>query len=292
MLINEESLQHWLHHFHGYGSWEAPIWFVSNEESGGEMPEEVADRIEYFRKHHDAGRESSLVDIREMYRHVRYKPEGSKPNQFKTLYDYRFGPEASLHGLWKNLIAFSHGYLGNKPPDLLADQTNLFLSPSTKREALIRLYPLPAQNDHAWYYSWLDLPSLPWLKSRAAYHEHLFPVRIEYILQKINQHQPRVVLMYGMENINRLKNVVSKAHPAIRFLQSKAIPQKLPQYHRAELGNTTLLITTQIPALHHRRVETGFDWEGLGKSIVTLNSDEWKKVRGWRYEVRIYPIYD
>jgi hypothetical protein len=28
-----------------------------------------------------------------------------------------------------------------------------------------------------------------------------------------------------------------------------------------------LLITSQIPALRHNRIETGFDWEEFGKSV-------------------------
>jgi hypothetical protein len=28
-----------------------------------------------------------------------------------------------------------------------------------------------------------------------------------------------------------------------------------------------MLITTQIPALRHNRIETGFDWQAFGKSV-------------------------
>jgi hypothetical protein len=50
----------------------------------------------------------------------------------------------------------------------------------------------------------------------------------------------------------------------------KAVKQQIPQHHRAELPGTTLLITTQIPALRHNRIETGFDWLEFGKRVVEV----------------------
>jgi len=47
----------------------------------------------------------------------------------------------------------------------------------------------------------------------------------------------------------------------------KAIKQHIPQHHRVDLSGTTLLITTQIPALRHGRIETGFDWEAFGRRV-------------------------
>lgn len=52
MLIEEEALRHWIENFYGYGSWDARFWFVAYEEGGGELPEDVADRINYFLAHH------------------------------------------------------------------------------------------------------------------------------------------------------------------------------------------------------------------------------------------------
>jgi hypothetical protein len=49
----------------------------------------------------------------------------------------------------------------------------------------------------------------------------------------------------------------------------KAVKQQIPQHHRADLKGTVLLITTQLPALRHNRVETGFDWYAFGKLVKT-----------------------
>ena len=52
MLIEEKPLKHWIDNFYGYGSWHARFWFIGYEEGGGEVPEEVADKINYFHKVH------------------------------------------------------------------------------------------------------------------------------------------------------------------------------------------------------------------------------------------------
>lgn len=267
MLIDENTLKHWIDHFYGYGSWQARIWFVGYEESGGELPEEVAEKINYFYKAHAPGADESLCDIRELYRNVGIRLEGPRAGTFSNRYDYRFGNNAVQHGVWKNLIAFVHGYRGEKIPDLLTYQKHAFVLPHQHNESLIQLYPLPSPHNHAWYYSWLDLPQLPFLKSRALYQEHVYESRIRNILSQLIAHKPEVVLMYGMNNINTVKKSVQEFFPDVQFKMIKATKRQIPQHHRADLNGTTLLITTQIPALRHNRIETGFDWEALGKLI-------------------------
>ena len=72
----------------------------------------------------------SLCDIRELYKHVAVRWDGPKANSFNNLYEYRFDNNAIQHGVWKNLIAFVHGYRDEKLPDLLAYQKQTFVSPS------------------------------------------------------------------------------------------------------------------------------------------------------------------
>lgn len=265
MLIEEKALKHWVDNFYGYGSWKARFWFVAFEESGGDVPEEVAEKLDYF--YDLQGIDSpTLCDIRELYGRVAFRIKGPRSEKFANLYDHRFGRKATLHGAWKNLIAFEYGYQKKKSPDLLKYQKNLFALPSGYNEALIQLYPLPAHS-HAWYYSWLDLPQLPFLKSRELYQNHVYPSRMQGILQNIETYQPEVVLMYGMDSINQLKKSVHEFFPPAKFKMIKAVPRKIPQYHRADFNGTTLLITTQIPALRHNRVETGFDWYEFGKRV-------------------------
>jgi hypothetical protein len=267
MIIEEKALKYWIDNFYGYGSWKAKFWFVGYEESGGDVPEEVAEKLNFF-YNLQAPNSPTLCDIRELYRHVAFRIDGPRAEKFSNLNDQRFGKHATLHGAWKNLIAFEHGYESEKLPDLLTYQKNKFASVSTPKEALIQLYPLPAHN-HAWYYAWLDMPQLPFLKKRALYEEYVYPIRINNILKNMSIYNPELVLMYGMENINLLKSSVQHFFPNAKFKMVKGIKLQIPQHHRADFNGTTLLITTQIPALRHNRIESGFDWYEFGK-LVTL----------------------
>lgn len=265
MLIEEKALKYWIDNFYGYGSWCARFWFVGFEESGGDVPEEVAGKLNYF-YNLQAPNTPTLCDIRELYRYVPFQVNGPRAVKFSNLNDHRFGSNAILHGAWKNLIAFEHGYKGQKLPDLLTYQKNSFALPSALNEALISLYPLPAHN-HAWYYAWLELPQFTFLKSRALYQDYVYPGRIHNILKNISVYKPEVVLMYGMDNINLLKKSVQEFFPQAKFKMIKAIKRQIPQHHRAEFNGTILLITTQVPALRHNRIETGFNWYEFGKLV-------------------------
>jgi hypothetical protein len=266
MFIQEKPLRHWIDHFYGYGSWDARIWFVAFEDGGGDLPEEVAEKLAYFQHVYGSVAGTTLCDIRELYRNSSVHWEGPKSDIYKNLHDFRFGNQATLSGVWKNLIAFSHAYRDKEPPEVLDYQKNSFARTS---EALIKLYPLPSPHNHAWYYSWLDLPHFGFLKSRVHYQAEVYPARINAILRKLQEHTPEVVLMYGMQQINNLKVSVQQFFPGVAFKPMKAIKQKIPQYHVTDIGETTLLITTQIPALRHNRADSGFDWKEFGRRVRT-----------------------
>jgi hypothetical protein len=280
MLIEEKALRHWIDNFFGYGSWRAPFWFIAYEESGGDLPEEVADRLNYFQRVHPEPA-STLCDIREMYQDLAFRWDGPKACSYNNHHEYRFGNNAIQNNVWKNLTAFVHGYKNEKFPDPLNYQRHSFASSSAHNEALIRLYPLPSPHNHAWYYSWLDLPQLGFLKSRVQYQEHVYQHRIQTIFENIRAYKPEIVLMYGMSNINAIKKSVQDFFGGAEFRMIKAtiptginhesIGGKIPQHHRADVEGTTMLITTQIPALRHNRIETGFDWEEFGRSVGDQN---------------------
>jgi len=270
MLIEEDALKHWIDNFYGYGSWQGRFWFIAYEEGGGELPEEVAEKLNYFQKVHATP--VALCDIREVYKQVTFRDDGPKANLYNTLYEYRFERHAIQNSIWKNLISFVHGFSHLELPDLLAYQKQRFASPSARNETLIPLYPLPSSHNHAWYYSWLDLPRFPFLKSRPLYEEHVFPNRIHTILSNIRTYKPELVLMYGMDNINTLKQSVQDFFPDAKFKMIKAVKQQIPQHHQAVVNGTILLITTQIPALRHNRIESGFDWEEFGKRVKAETS--------------------
>jgi len=103
--------------------------------------------------------------------------------------------------------------------------------------------------------------------ARNLFQEYVYPDRMHTILGNISLYKPELVLMYGMDNINLLKKSVEELFPAANFKMGRAIKGQIPQHHQADVDGTILLITTQVPALKHNRVETGFDWYGFGKLV-------------------------
>jgi hypothetical protein len=80
-----------------------------------------------------------------------------------------------------------------------------------------------------------------------------------------------VVLVYGMDNMNLLKKSVEEFFQKTNFkmvrdIIPKAIGRQILQHHWTEFDGTTLLITTQVPALKHN----GLRQDSIGKSLDTL----------------------
>ena len=268
MLIDAERLQYWINNYYGYGSWDAKLWFVAHEESGGDLPEDVADKIDYFHRVHQGNKEPILCDIRDLYKSVSFRQPGPRSSLYPTLHDYRFGDVAVQHGFWKNLIAFAHAFNDEKMADIVKYQRKLFASPQLRNEAWIQLFPLPRPHNHAWYYSWVDLPGLAFIRNRSQYEDHVYENRISTLLRQMKTHRPKVVVMYGMNNIARLKRSVQDLFPSASFKTIKGTPREIPQHHLAHLDGTKLIITTQIPGLRHNRVESGFDWDKFGRFVA------------------------
>ncbi len=234
------------------------------------MPEEVADKQNYFMDTHTDVNSPTLCDLRALYKQVRFTPQRSRADVFSTLHDYRFGPNAVQRGEWKGIISFVHGY-NNQPisdSETYLEYQRYSLATGVNNEALLRLYPLPAHS-HAWYYSWLDLKDMDFLKSRAAYQERVYEARMKTILKQMHVYHPKLVVMHDMTGINTLKGTIQGHFPGVKFTSMNAIPRKIPQHHIAKLPeiDTTIVITTQDTGLRHNRPETGFDWQAFGKEL-------------------------
>ena len=267
MLIKEEKLAHWIDNFYGYGTWDSRVWFVAYEEDGGEVPGDVADRVDFFSSSNQISA-PTLCDIREVYRAITYRSETSKTDLFPNRYEYRFGPGAGLSNVWKNLIAFEFGFRNEVAPDFLFYQRNILAAAEHGNEALVKLYPLPGPRSHAWYYAWLETPGIEFLKSRSLYEQALFNKRMEVILSNVEKYKPQLVLMYGMTNINSLKEKIVKWAGTGEFKMIKGTKLEVPQHHRIDLEGTIIVITTQFPALRHNRPETGFNWYDFGRRVA------------------------
>src|SRR5690606_38906747 len=84
--------------------------------------------------------------------------------------------------------------------------------------------------------------------------------RMASLLRNISTYKPQLVLMYGMENITSLKSVVQAHYPKTKFSMAKAVKQRIPQHHRADLDGTTLSSPPRSPRYATtalRRASTG-----------------------------------
>lgn len=68
MLIEEKPLTSWIDDFYGYRSWQARLWLVGYKENGGDVPEEVTEKINHFCSLKNLN--PTLYDISELNRHV------------------------------------------------------------------------------------------------------------------------------------------------------------------------------------------------------------------------------
>ncbi len=234
------------------------------------MPEEVADKLNHFTDTHQNVNSPTLCDLRALYQQVRFTPERSRADVFTNLHDYRFGPKAVQRGEWKGIISCVLGYNNQhiSHSEASLEYQRYSLATGANNEALLRLYPLPAHS-HAWYYSWLELKGMDFLKSRIAYQEHVYEARMRTILGHIHRYHPKLVVMYDMTGINTLKASIQRHFSGVKFTSINAIPGKIPQHHMAKLPKigTTIVITTQSTGLRHNRRETGFDWHAFGSAL-------------------------
>lgn len=77
-------------------------------------------------------------------------------------------------------------------------------------------------------------------------------------------------LLFNWKTWSLAEKICARVLPDAKFKMVKAIKREIPQHHRADFNGTTLVIATQIPALRHNRVETGFDWYEFRKLLKGL----------------------
>jgi predicted RNase H-like nuclease len=63
-MIDETRLNDFMHRFYGYGSWDAPLWFVGMEEGGGNTLEELELRLKAWDGSDD------LADLKDFHAHL------------------------------------------------------------------------------------------------------------------------------------------------------------------------------------------------------------------------------
>lgn len=143
---------------YGYGSWDAPVWFVGLEEGGGEDPNQVARKV-------DAWHRLGARELSDLYAfHV-----DAGITQW-------FGERARIQTTWGKYsrLALLRERASVTPEDVRRHQADVLGRPGLGT-CMIEVMPLPCPNEKAWHYDrW---SSLPQLASRELYRSHYLPVR-------------------------------------------------------------------------------------------------------------------
>ena len=180
-MLDDVLLQHFLHEFHGYGSYEAPWWFIGMEEGGGNDEAEVIRRLLAWDKR---GR-LELEDVTEYHR------EFGVTKFWKTM--------PPTQPTWRQLIRLLLTAKLNQTGQVTLNQIREYQRDKWGRHGsetcLLDLLPLPSPKANAWGYNvWSNMSQL---LSRDSYREWLAPKRIEIIRRQIARHRPKFVVLYG-----------------------------------------------------------------------------------------------
>lgn len=177
-MLDDTLLSGFSETFFGYGSLNAPAWFIGMEEGGGASEEEIAKRLSAWRS---LG-EGKLVDLVKFHRAI-----GE---------DRWFSPNARLQPTWSKLIRLILSWKGKQVSrQAILDFQTSSLGQESGEAALLELLPLPSPSVGNWGYS--DWSNLSWIQSREDYRIHLVDKRISGLRQLIEEHHPKLVVFYG-----------------------------------------------------------------------------------------------
>jgi hypothetical protein len=175
-MIDETRLNDFMQRFYGYGSWDAPLWFVGMEEGGGSTLEEIECRLDAWDGSDD------LADLKDFHAHL------GGTNWFSS--------RPKIQSTWGKLIRVALAYEGRTADrESVRNYQRDELGRKTGRTALLELLPLASPSTSHWIYGSVNLPIL---KDRTVYRDAMIPFRTGAIRRRLEQHRPRVVLFYGL----------------------------------------------------------------------------------------------
>jgi hypothetical protein len=187
-LLTENRLKN----FWGYGSLDAPTWFIGMEEGLG-------DGIEHIEKRFRAADGKATVDMR---------------NDMKEVEDHIrwFQQNAPIQSTWKYPIAL-YLYLKNgtaPSTDEIREYQALRLGDTTLKETVgLELMPLPSTkaDQSTWIYDTLNIPGLA---TRAEYLNTYKSERTQKLRELLHTHRPSLVIMYSLTYLPDWTEVIGK----------------------------------------------------------------------------------
>lgn len=202
-MIDAALLDEFAHRFYGYGSWEAPVWFIGMEEAGVNDVEQFLARVQAWIS---LGK-PALADLADFH---------SEIQAAKVV-----APDAPLQRTWRPLIRATLIARGVQPTqeNMRAYQaTNLGRTEADT--ALLELSPFPNRSTRHWAYD-----SLGFSRSHAA--KSFRPERQKRLMGYVELHRPAVVF-YGNRRY---------------WTAELSLTQHSPQISEGRHGATKLLAT-------------------------------------------------
>jgi hypothetical protein len=210
--MNEEYTAYYLNNFFGYGNWQSNFWFIGMEEGGGHSENLVINKINSFFLNHKS--HLALVDnydfqitcVGQPWNEEAIKFLGPRPNN----------KPVKLQSYWaKKIKILLHCHGQNTDNESIRNfQANNWgrINLEQMQHAIIELLPLPSPGTDDWFYDeWtahFTGAHCPQLENRIFYKEHIINDRISLLIHKINQFNPRVIVLSGY-SYNDYYNTIS-----------------------------------------------------------------------------------
>lgn len=218
-MFDDELLHAFVAGFFGYGSFSAPYWFVGMEEGGGETPEDIALRLRAW----EARGKCELEDVVEYHLAIGVSKH--------------FDERGTLQPTWNKLIRVLLSAMGESPE---TERVRAFQRTEWGRthgnSCLTELLPLPSPGVDRWLH-FTEHSQLPYLASRATYHEHIRPQRVAQLAAKVEAYRPKAVVFYGLKYLPSWQAIAGSEFGAT----------SLPGTHSLR-RNGTLYLATRHPA--------------------------------------------
>jgi hypothetical protein len=188
--MNEELLLSYIKSFYGYGSWQAPVWFVGPEEGGG------GGRAEIMQGHFETAQNQLIERLAQWHDRGRLHLENVR--QFiPDVNGQWFGPKAKRQKTWNRLIRVLRGIRRIDPNEPLAYQRTKWGTPDCDACDL-SLFPLPSPTRKLWAYK--HFLQLPQFAGRPHYENYYLDYRAGFLQQQIGlraNERPLTVIFYG-----------------------------------------------------------------------------------------------
>jgi hypothetical protein len=224
------GLKEMARHCYGYGRWDAPYWFIGLGEAM-EPGANIQKRVEAWQRR---GRKTGLSDCREFHKCI-------GENRW-----HRQEPLPPLAPTWRRLILLLKAF--HREPvenDHLRLYQRDYWGMTEAETCIIELFGLSAPNFKAYKALMLELFTQEQI-------DEILRERICFIRKKINEHAPKLVVMYGRGARKQWKEIAGG-----RSFRDDEI---------FKIGATVMVYTTH-PTAHD---VTDAYWESLGEELRVI----------------------